>query len=75
MKESTTQFQDALRAAMLASRATARRDGVVRMSLDNWYAVTKIPSLYYEGAPRGTNAAYHCRELFNDLAASIDARS
>ena len=63
-----TAFTRALREAMECSKMRAKRDGVTSMSIDNWMAITRPPSVI-AGALRGTNAPYYYKQLFCELAA------
>ena len=63
-----TDFEKALKKAIASAIREAKRDGTVSMSLENLMQVVKPPRQSLDGAPRGTNARYYYKEIFEDVA-------
>lgn len=69
-----TDFASALKTAIIDAIDTARADGTVGMSADNLFQVVRAPSASLNGAPRGTNARYYYKEIFNEVVASLSGK-
>lgn len=60
-------FRSQLENNILRAIRQAKKDGTVSMSLGNLVQITESPSAFLEGAPKGTNAQYFYREMFEEV--------
>jgi len=62
-----TPFERELEKAIKKAIRDAKRDGLVSMGLDNLMQVVRPPSSSLDGAPKGTNARYFYKQMFEDM--------
>ena len=64
---SQTPFEKALDKAIKSKIKELKKDGTSSMGLDNLIQAIRPPSSSLEGAPKGTNARYMYKQIFQDL--------
>jgi len=69
-----TPFRKALEIAILKAVMDAKAGGIVSMSPDTIFQLTRSPGPYLDGAPRGTNARYYYKEEFRNALARLSEK-
>ena len=60
-------FKDSLTQNILEYIRNVKKEGTVKMSIDNLMQCVKTPSTSLTGAPCGTNARYYYAQLFREV--------